>query len=132
MVAAIAVASAGLGMLAGVAMASRAPSSSQGAAPWAPGPAALRWGGGGEEGWGIGNGAGVGAEREGKGNGNGKHAVRARGFAVVGTERHVSAHPPHTRWWWKGGWSDESLAAPVMRPAYGKGEREREVIVYAQ
>ncbi|KAG2565687.1 uncharacterized protein LOC120684016 [Panicum virgatum] len=47
MVAAIAVASAGLGMLAGVAMASRAPSSSQGAAPWAPGPAALRWGGGG-------------------------------------------------------------------------------------
>ncbi|RLM73630.1 uncharacterized protein C2845_PM15G05960 [Panicum miliaceum] len=45
MVATIAVASAGLGMLAGVAMASRSPSS-EGAAPWSrPGPAALRWGG---------------------------------------------------------------------------------------
>jgi hypothetical protein len=47
MVAAIAVASAGLGMLAGVAMANRSSSSSDGAAQWRPGGPALRWGGGG-------------------------------------------------------------------------------------
>jgi hypothetical protein len=45
MVAAIAVASARLGMLAGVAMASRLLSSSKGAAPWGPIPTALRWDG---------------------------------------------------------------------------------------
>ncbi|CAL5017374.1 unnamed protein product [Urochloa decumbens] len=49
MVAAIAVASAGLGMLAGVAMANHR-SEGAGAAPqqqWRPGQASLRWGGGG-------------------------------------------------------------------------------------
>ncbi|KAF8697178.1 hypothetical protein HU200_036178 [Digitaria exilis] len=44
MVAPIAVASAGLGMLAGVAMANRSSSESQ--SQWRPGPSALRWGGG--------------------------------------------------------------------------------------
>ncbi|CAO2041999.1 unnamed protein product [Urochloa humidicola] len=46
MVATIAVASAGLGMLAGVAMANRSSESGGPAQQWRPGQAALRWGGG--------------------------------------------------------------------------------------
>lgn len=41
----------------------------------------------------MGNWEGCGVEREREGDG--KHAVRARGFVVAGTEHHVTVHPAH-------------------------------------